>query len=91
MRRALASHIATCTLAFVPGLLWLWDSLGAGVLGVAALIAIPHWIQDDGRLLHSYARTVKGVDLGESPALSAALDQSLHVLALFLTAILIGT
>ncbi|MEA2638385.1 MAG: hypothetical protein QOE18_1442 [Chloroflexota bacterium] len=91
MRRALASHIATYTLAFVPGLIWLWDSLHAGVLGVAALIAIPHWIQDDGRLLHNYARTVKGADISDNPALSAALDQSFHLLALFLTAILIGT
>jgi hypothetical protein len=91
MRRALASHIATYTLAFVPGLIWLWDSLHAGVFGVAALIAIPHWLQDDGRLLHTYARTVKGADISTNPALGAALDQSFHLLALFLTAILIGT
>jgi hypothetical protein len=90
MRRALVSHIATYTLAFVPALIWLASSLNAGVFGVAALIAIPHLIQDDGRLLGSYARTFKGADLGTNPELSASLDQSFHLLALFLTALIAG-
>ena len=81
-RRALLSHIAGYTLAFVPALVWLWSTLGAGVVGVAALIAIPHMIQDDGRLLSSYARTFKRADLKANPALAASLDQSFHLLAL---------
>jgi hypothetical protein len=91
MRRALVSHIATYTLAFVPGLIWLWDSLHAGVFGVAALIAIPHLIQDDGTLLASYARTFKKADIESNASLGAALDQSFHVLTLFLIALVAGT
>jgi hypothetical protein len=89
-RRALLSHIATYTLAFVPGLVWLFHSLHWGVVGVAALIAIPHLIQDDGRLLTHYARMVKGVDLAANPSLGLTLDQAFHFLALFLTALVAG-
>jgi hypothetical protein len=88
MRRALISHIATYTLAFVPGLVWLSDSRHAGVLWVAAVIAVPHLIQDDGRLLAAYARIVKGADITQNLSLGAALDQAFHFLALFLTALL---
>ena len=90
-RRALLSHITTYTLAFVPAFIWLWDSLQWGVIGLAALIAIPHMIQDDRRLLTSYARMFKGADLDANPELGATLDQAFHFLALFLTALLIGT
>jgi Protein of unknown function (DUF3307) len=89
-RRALLSHIATYTLAFVPALIWLFDSVHWGVIGVAALIAIPHLIQDDGRLLTEYARLVKKADLNAHPSLGAVLDQAFHFLALFLTALLVG-
>jgi hypothetical protein len=91
MRRALVSHIVSYTLAFVPGLIWLWGSLHAGVLLVAALIAIPHLIQDDGRLLYSYAKTFKKADIIANPSLGAALDQSFHLLALFLLAQVAGS
>ena len=89
-RRALLSHIATYTLAFVPSLIWLFDSLKWGVIGVAALIAIPHLIQDDGRLLTEYARVVKKADLNANPSLGAVLDQAFHFVALFLVALLAG-
>src|SRR6478752_7321097 len=59
-RRALLAHIATYTLAFVPALIWLADDLHAGVLWVAALIAVPHLVQDDGRLIERYITHVKG-------------------------------
>lgn len=91
MRRALLSHIATYTLSFVPSLVWLADSLGAGVIGVAALVAIPHMVQDDGRLLRSYALTVKRADIRANPSLGVALDQAFHIIALFLTALLAGS
>jgi hypothetical protein len=87
-RRALASHIATYTLAFVPGMIWLWESNGPGVFGLAALIAMPHLIQDDGSLLYRYSMAVKKADIQQNPSLGAAIDQSFHVLALFLTALL---
>jgi hypothetical protein len=90
-RRALISHVTTYILAFVPAMIWLWSGTGAGVFGVAALIAIPHLIQDDGQLLDSYARTVKKAELSTNPALGSALDQSFHLLALFLVALLAGS
>jgi hypothetical protein len=87
-RRALLSHIATYTLAYVPSLIWLWNSLHGWVFGIAAVIAIPHLIQDDGRLLARYSLTVKKADITRNLSLSAALDQSFHLIALFLTALL---
>ena len=51
-RRALVLHVVSYTIAFVPALIWLRHALGiGGVIGVAALVFIPHLIQDDGRLL----------------------------------------
>lgn len=91
MRRALVAHVFTYTLVFIPALVWLWDSLGAGTIGVAALIAIPHLIQDDGRLLTLYGQRVKNTDISKYPMLGAAMDQSFHIVALFLTALLVGT
>ncbi len=87
-RRALASHIATYTLAFVPAMIWLSSSIHFWVFGIAALIAIPHWIQDDRRLLAKYARTFKKADIKANVSLGAALDQSFHILALFLVSLL---
>jgi Protein of unknown function (DUF3307) len=87
-RRALLSHIATYTLSFVPAMVWLWGSRGAWVLGLLAVIAIPHLIQDDGRLLAGYSLRVKKADIDANPLLAAALDQSFHLLALFGTALL---
>jgi hypothetical protein len=90
-RRALLSHIATYTLAFVPALVWLSDSVDGWVFALALLIAVPHLIQDDGRLLARYARRVKKTDISSNPMLEAMLDQSFHLLALFLTALLAGS
>lgn len=87
-RRALLAHTATYTLAFVPALVWLAGEIGAWAIGVAALVAIPHMIQDDGRLLDAYMRRVKRVR-GEPPGgLRLALDQTCHVVFLFLLALL---
>lgn len=91
MRRALMSHIATYTLAFVPALVWLHQSLHAGVFGIAALIAVPHLIQDDGTLLVIYARTIKKTDIVANPLLGTSIDQAFHLVALFLTALLAGS
>jgi hypothetical protein len=89
-RRALLSHIASYTLAFVPALVWLADDIGAWAVGVGALIAVPHLIQDDGRLLTAYVRRVKHTDGAANPSVMAAADQSFHFLALFLTALIAG-
>ena len=89
-RRALASHILTYTLAFVPALIWLADDIGAWAIATAALIAVPHWIQDDGRLLAAYVRSVKHTDPRANPSIAAAADQTFHFVALFLTALWVG-
>jgi Protein of unknown function (DUF3307) len=89
-RRALASHIATYTLAFVPALIWLADDIGAWAIATAALIAVPHWIQDDGRLLSAYMVRVKHTDPRQNLSVTAAADQSFHFVALFLTALWVG-
>jgi Protein of unknown function (DUF3307) len=90
-RRALFSHITTYTLAFVPALIWLADDIGAWAIATAALIAVPHMIQDDGRLLTVYMLRVKHTDPRAHPSVAAAADQSFHFVALFLTALLVGT
>jgi Protein of unknown function (DUF3307) len=90
-RRALASHIVSYTLAFVPALIWLADDIGAWAVGVGALIAVPHMIQDDGRLLAAYLKNVKHADGKANPSVAAAADQAFHFVALFLTALLAGS
>ena len=90
-RRALLAHIVTYTLAFVPALVWLAGDLHAGVVWVAALIAAPHLVQDDGRLIARYVVGVKGAAPATVPAIAPMVDQSFHVLALFGVALLAGT
>ena len=90
-RRALLAHITTYTLAFVPGLIWLADDIGAWAIGVAAVIALPHMVQDDGRLLDRYIALIKGEPATRNAAVVAVVDQSFHVVALFLTALLAGS
>ena len=88
-RRALSSHVATYTIAFVPALIWLAGDLSAGaVVAVVAGIAIPHLVQDDGRLLALYVSRVKGCDIAAFPLVGAAVDQTMHIVALFGLALL---
>ena len=88
--RALASHVTTYTLAFAPALVWIGDELDVGwALLAAALIFLPHLVVDDGRIVRAYLAHVKraeGFDVG----LAASVDQSFHILSLFLVAILLG-
>ena len=90
-RRALAAHVVSYTLAFVPAFVWLAGDLGAELLAVVALVAIPHWIQDDGRLLRSYIAKVKGVGAAQIPSVYASVDQTLHILTLLGVAFLAGS
>jgi hypothetical protein len=86
-RSALLSHVATYTLAFLPCFVWMFDALSWGVLAVAAGIAIPHVLQDDGRLLATYMRRVKGGDPKTLPVVALGLDQTLHAVTLMALAI----
>ena len=86
--RALFRHITTYTLAYVPALVWIGDEIGAPeAVGIAAVIAVPHLIQDDGRLLTRYIERVKGAREAP-PRIFLTVDQTFHTVALLLTAFL---
>jgi hypothetical protein len=90
-RRALFSHVIVYTLCFLPALVWIGIEGGeawrAVLIGV--VVFVPHLVQDDGRLLDSYMRTVKGIGQDEDTSgLRVAVDQAFHVVFLFGTALL---
>src|SRR5687768_552237 len=89
-RRALLAHIATYTLAFVPAFVWLAEDIGWAVVAAAVAVALPHMVQDDGRLLAIFVRHVKGYEAAANPSVTAMVDQTLHVLALFALALVVG-
>lgn len=81
-RRALLRHTSTYTLTFVPALIWIArDTTVLRALAVAALIAIPHVLVDDGRFVRGWLREVKHAP---APAawLALSVDQSFHVVCL---------
>lgn len=86
-RRALFTHVSVYTLAFVPVLAL--SELGLELLWVVPAIALPHLIQDDGRLLHTYMKRVKRLDPLENLSVSIAVDQTFHLLALLAVALLV--
>ena len=90
-RRALLSHALVYLLCFVPALMWIADGEGAGVaVATAAAVIVPHAIQDDGRVIGAWMRRVKHTKW-EPGVLAMAVDQSFHLLALFLVAVVVGT
>ena len=90
-RRALFAHVTTYTLAFVPALVWLGGEVGAEAIAVGLAIFAAHLVQDDGRLLTAYLARVKGPGAVSNRAVAVAVDQSFHILILFVTALWIGT
>jgi Protein of unknown function (DUF3307) len=89
-RRALLSHVTSYTLAFLPAFVWIAIELGAAwAVLAAALVFLPHLVIDDGRVVRLYLSRVKHAD-GFDVGLAASVDQSFHVLSLFLVAILVG-
>lgn len=88
-RRALVTHVVIYTAAFLPALVWIGlETDAAWAVAIGLLIAIPHLIQDDRRLLDAYMARVKGL-AETSSGLRIAVDQSFHVLFLFGTALLV--
>jgi hypothetical protein len=87
-RRALVSHVGTYTLAFIPALIWVGENRSAlGAIGIAALIAVPHIVVDDGHLVRAWMRGVKHAP-DPSPSLLLMVDQSFHVVCLLGAALL---
>lgn len=92
-RKALLAHVLTYTLAFVPALAWISASSGADVLalaGCAALVAVPHLLQDDGRVVKWWMTDVKHTDWQVVPGVTVMVDQTMHLLALFALAVLVS-
>jgi hypothetical protein len=56
------------------------------VLGVAALIAVPHLVVDDGRLVARWMIVVKHAPQG-APSLRLMVDQSFHIVCLLAAAL----
>jgi uncharacterized protein DUF3307 len=89
-RKALVSHVTTYTFAFLPAFIWIGTELDAAwAIAAAVLIFIPHLIIDDGRLVALYVARVKRVQ-GLNLGVAASVDQSFHVVSLFLVALVVG-
>jgi hypothetical protein len=81
--------VLTYTLAFIPGIAALARREGvatASAVGIA--IAAPHLLVDDGRLLRTYLLHAKGVREPIEPELAASVDQSLHMVCLWLASVM---
>jgi len=88
-RVALLSHVGIYTLCFVPALIWIGGDIGAlAAVGLAAVISLPHLVIDDGRLLNAYMLKVKRCPDPPPAGLTATVDQSLHLICLWATALL---
>lgn len=92
-RRALFSHVTVYTIVFVPALVWIVVSGDlspvTGVL-LGALIFLPHLVQDDGRVVRRWMFDIKHTDPADAPGVTIVVDQTLHIVALFLLAILVA-
>jgi hypothetical protein len=89
-RRALLAHVATYTLAFVPALIWIGDELGVGwALLAGALVALPHLVVDDGRIIRLYLMRVKHAEPTDA-RIAGPVDQSFHALSLCIVALFVG-
>jgi hypothetical protein len=86
-RRALMGHGLAYTAAFVPSLFGVARRSGvARALGVGALIMLPHLAIDDGRLVEVFMRRVKGTAADEDPAFTQKVDQTMHMVCLWVAA-----
>ena len=85
-RRALCAHVVNYTLAFVPALAWMGSALGTGIAALTA-IALSHLVVDDGRLLMLYLWRVKRCPDPVPPGLLTSVDQSVHLIVLWLVAV----
>ena len=90
-RRALASHTLCYTACYAPALVWIAGHVSGGAVAATALaIGVPHGLQDDGTALKWWMRNVKRTPVAPG-VLAMAVDQSFHMVALLLLAIVVGT
>jgi hypothetical protein len=88
-RLALFSHVGVYTLCFIPALIWVGGTVSVlAAVGLGAVIFLPHLVIDDGRLLHAYMLRVKRCQDPPPATLTATVDQSLHLICLWGTALL---
>ena len=87
-RRALAHHLAFYMLAFVPALVWIGtEETWLRAVLVALVVAVPHLLIDDGRLVDAWTRDVKRAP-EPSLVLRMAVDQTFHVVLLLAAALI---
>jgi hypothetical protein len=85
-RRPLVTHVAM----YMPAFVWIASELDVGWAVVAALLVfVPHLVVDDGRIVRVYLNRVKHVE-GFDVGVASSVDQSFHVLSLWLVALLMG-
>jgi len=88
--KALLAHTRNYAISYVPAFIWISSRLGWETLIVAAVVVIPHLIQDDGRGLRAYIVRVKGMDPDVNHTVAALVDQALHMVALLGAALLVS-
>ena len=89
-RRALISHTLTYASAYLPALVWLSTEYSlVSVIALAVAIAVPHGLQDDGRAIKWWMRSVKHTEAAPG-MLAIFVDQSFHMVALLITAVVVG-
>jgi Protein of unknown function (DUF3307) len=91
-RWALGSHALTYTACFTPALVWIALDADVSALGLVATVlavVVPHALQDDGRAMRWWMRTVKHTQVAPG-VLAIMVDQSFHMVALLLLAIVVG-
>ncbi len=87
-RRALGRHLFNYSIAFIPALVWIGlETSTARAVAVGALVAIPHLLIDDGRLVRIWLREVKHAP-ETAPMVWLMVDQTFHVLCLLGAALL---
>jgi hypothetical protein len=89
-RRALLAHTLAYTACFAPALVWLaGEARAATVVATALGVGLPHGLQDDGRAVKGWIRTVKR-SAAAPGTLALWVDQSFHMVALLALAIVVG-
>ena len=89
-RRALVSHTITYACAYVPAMVWLTTEYSLATVAVLLVaIAVPHGLQDDGGAIKWWMRSVKHTEAAPG-MLAIFVDQSFHLVALLITAALVG-